>query len=386
MQTTHAKAIKYLGIATVVLAGLTLLGCLIGMVGISALGAYAQSGYPVAGYGYGHHGMMSASYADVAGVVVAIGVANALLFWKLACAVVALIAGIMALRLKEPTAHSLRTVFIWALVAAICSLLAGSFITMALLIIIAVFAEMDRKALEGGTPAQSTAAPAAAATAAPANPAYAASYGDDIQPVVVPVVPVAPVNQQAGPAVAENEAIADEAAVAAAVTADEAAAVIDTAEAQAAVDEAVAVAAAEDVAADAAADVVAADASVEAVVVAPIADAAVAAEAAEVTTDDAGDVVAIETVEAEPAADVAADVAAEAAAVAEDAHIAEEGQAAADFYQGNAEAVADANKPSAEAEFKVETTAPDKMENEGEAEELAADKAMTKEQDLPEQL
>ena len=353
MQTTHAKAIKYLGIATVVLAGLTLLGCLIGMVGISALGAYAQSGYPGAGYGYGHHGMMSSSYADVAGIVVAIGVANALLFWKLACAVVALIAGIMALRLKEPTAHGLRTVFIWALVAAICSLLAGSFFTMALLIIIAVFAEMDRKALEGGTPVQPTAAPAAA-TAAPANPAYAASYGDDIQPVAVPVAPVAPVNQQAGPAVAENEAIADEAAAAAVVTADEAAAVIDTAEAQTAVDEAVAVAATEDVAADAAADVVAAD-------------------------------VAVEAVEAEPAADSAA-VATEAAAVAEDAHIAEESQAAADFYQDNAEAVADANEAPVEAEFEVKTTAPATMENEGETEELAADKAMTKEQDSPEQL
>ncbi len=371
MQTTHAKAIKYLGIATVVLAGLTLLGCLIGMVGISALGAYAQSGYPGAGYGYGHHGMMSSSYADVAGIVVAIGVANALLFWKLACAVVALIAGIMALRLKEPTAHGLRTVFIWALVAAICSLLAGSFFTMALLIIIAVFAEMDRKALEGGTPVQSTATPAAVATAAPANPAYAASYGDDIQPVAVPVAPVAPVNQQASPAVAENEAIADEAAAAAVVTADEAAAVIDTAEAQTAVDEAVAAAATEDVAADAAADAVAADAAVEAVVDAPAPDAA--------------DVVAVEAVEAEPAADSAA-VATEAAAVAEDAHIAEESQAAADFYQDNAEAVADANEAPVEAEFEVKTTAPATMENEGETEELAADKAMTKEQDSPEQL
>lgn len=353
MQTTHAKAIKYLGIATIVLAGLTLLGCLIGMVGMSALGAYAQNAYSPAGYGYGygHHGMMaSGSYADVTGIVVATGIANALLFWKLACAVVALIAGIMAVRLKEPTAHALRAVFIWAVVAAVCSLLAGSIITMTLLIIIAVFAEMDRKALSGGTAAKPVAASAATSAAVPVNPAYAASYGNDVQPVAAPVVPVAPVSQQAGPAVAENEAIADEAAAAAAVVAGEATAVIETAQAQAAVDEAV-----------------------------------VVAETEAVVTDGAGDVVATEAVEAEPVAD-AATAATEAAAVAENAHIAEEGQAAADFYQDNAEAVADANEAPVETEFKVEATAPAKMENEGEAEELAADKAMAKEQDSPEQL
>lgn len=363
MQTTHAKAIKYLGIATIVLAGLTLLGCLIGMIGMTALGSYAQSAYPVAGYGYGHHGMMaSGSYSDIAGIMLGTGIANALFFWKLACAVVALIAGIMALRLKDATAHNLRTVFIWALVAAICSLLAGSFITMTLLIIIAVFAEMDRKALEGGT---AQAAPVAPATAAPANSAYAASYGDAVQPVAAGAVAVAaaqaPVTQTASPAVAENAHIAEEATAAAVTYEEGAAAVIETAEAQAS----------------------------------------------------------------------------EAAATAENAHIAEEGQAAADFYQDNAEAVTDAaaakesfeanptapatmeaqgeaeelkaaapvpgaetvsapetvvpaepegEKVVAEAEYAVETTAPAAMEAQGEAEELKADEAMTKQQDSPEQL
>lgn len=364
MQTTHAKAIKYLGIATIVLAGLTLLGCLIGMIGMTALGSYAQSAYPAAGYGYGygHHGMMtSGSYSDIAGIMLGTGIANALFFWKLACAVVALIAAIMALRLKDATAHNLRTVFIWAVVAAICSLLAGSFITMTLLIIIAVFAEMDRKALEGGT---AQAAPVAPATPAPANSAYAASYGDAVQPVAAGVVAAAaaqaPVTQTASPAVAENQAIAEEATAAAVTYEEGAAAVIETAEAQAS----------------------------------------------------------------------------EAAATAENAHIAEEGQAAADFYQGNAEAVTDAaakesfeanptapaameaqgeaeelkaaapvagaetvtapetvapaapegEKVVAEAEYTVETTAPATMEAQGEAEELKADEAMTKQQDSPEQL
>lgn len=339
MQTTHDKAIKYLGIATIVLAGLTLLGCLIGMVGVGALSAYTQSAYPGAeygyGYGYGHHGMMaSGSYSDVAGLALATGIANALMFWKLACAVVALIAGIMAVRLKAPSAHSLRTVFIWAVVAAICSLLSGSFITMTLLIIIAVFAEMDRRALDGSAPVAPK--PAAPATPAPANAAYAAAYGDGAAPAAAagtaaavaapapvatpaPAPAVAPEVTEApvvpAPAVAENQAIAEEAAAAVAIH----------------------------------------EAEVEAV--------------EEVT----------------PANDAPAE-ATQAAAAAEDAHIAQEGQAAADFYQDNAAAVTEAADTVAEATIEVETTAPATMENEGEAEELKADKAMTKEQDSPEQL
>ncbi len=365
MQTTHAKAIKYLGIATIVLAALTLLGCLVGMIGMAALGSYIQNACSAVdyGYGYGHHGMMSSgSYSDVAGIMLGTGIANALFFWKLACAVVALIAGIVALRLKDAMAHNLRTVFIWALVAAICSLLAGSFITMTLLIIIAVFAEMDRKALEGGA----AAAPAAPATPAPANSAYVASYGDTVQPVAASAVAAAvaaPVSQAAGPAVAENQAISEEATAAAVTYEEGAAAVIETAETKASA----------------------------------------------------------------------------AAATAENAHIAEEGQAAADFYQDNAEAVIKAANAAeaasfetnptapaameaqgeaeelkadvpvagveavtapetvveaapagesvvAEAEYVVETTAPAAMEAQGEAEELKADEAVTKQQDSPEQL
>ena len=331
MQTTHAKAIKYLGIATIVLAGLTILGCLIGFVATSALSAYSTAYYPTAGYG--HHGMMmNGGYSsDYMGMAVASSIFGGLLFWKLACAVVALIAGIMAVRMKEPNAHQLHVVFIWAIIGAICSLLAGSIITMALLIIIAVFAEMDRRALEAPATAPQQTAPAATVTAAPANTAYAAAYGDDIQPVaasaVATAVSEAPVDQKNGPAVAENEAISEEATAAAATYAAEASAVIEQAEMDA-----------EGVSADV--------------------------------------VETVEVVELNDDAATAAD-----AAVAEEAHIAEEGEAAADFYKENAEAVT-------EAAGDITTVDPDPkaMENQGEAEELKADKDVTEAQDSPKEL
>lgn len=322
MQTTHAKAIKYLGIATIVLAGLTILGCLIGFVATSALSAYSSAYYPVAGYG--HHGMMmSGGYSsDYMGMVVAANIFGGLLFWKLACAVVALIAGIMAVRMKEPTAHGLHVVFIWAIIGAICSLLAGSLITMALLIVVAVFAEMDRRALEApAAAAPQQTVPAATVTAAPANTAYAAAYGDDIQPVaasaVATAVTEAPVDQKSGPAVAENEAIAEEATAAAATYAAEASAVIEQAE----------------------------------------------VEAEGVSTDV---VETVEVVELNDDAATAAD-----AAVAEEAHIAEEGEAAADFYKENAEAVTEAAEDITTADPDPKT-----MEAEGEAEELKADEEL----------
>lgn len=282
MQTInqHEKAIRYLGIAVVVISALAILGTIIGFifmaVGQAAWNAYGpdliQQGLEY-DYGRGHHGSGyygDLSSSDVMGLMgLTMGIGYVALGWELVTAVVSLIAGILAIR-GAADRSKLGGVFGWGIGGAVAAFLGGRLVTCVLLVIAAVFANKDKNApawpeagygyaapapgygqpvppaapawgqpaapAYGAVPPAPTAATPAAASAAPLDPqvqacqaAYQQGYGAPAataaQPVAYAAAPVAsagaaqaaaPADGAAQAAAAVNAAEAGEAARAAA--------------------------------------------------------------------------------------------------------------------------------------------------------------------------
>ena len=151
MQTNHASALRGLSIAVVILAGLTVLACLIGLIAVGVGGsALANMSpdmweyylYDGGSYDYEYYGVDGSDMAAVMAMLVGIG--GVALFVALALSAVGLIAGILGLRNYNVPAK-LNLVFGWSLAGAICALCTGNMVTMVLLIIMCVFAYKDKQ-------------------------------------------------------------------------------------------------------------------------------------------------------------------------------------------------------------------------------------------------
>lgn len=213
MYTNHAKAIKGLSIANIVLGVLGILGSL---GGCAALGSSAAI---VASSGYDYIPLDDGYYMDTAAATGLMGVLT--FFMVVACiaSVLILVAGIMGVRNADKP-EKLKGVMAWNIVGAIAGLL-GSWISLVLCIIVAVFANKDKNAYATGAYGAPTAP--YGAYGAPVPPAAPAAPQ---QPAVsnAPVVPTTPVAAEAvtpqQPAPAQVEAVAHEAEVAAEHAAD----------------------------------------------------------------------------------------------------------------------------------------------------------------------
>lgn len=228
MQMKHAGTIRGLGIAAIVLSALMLALCLLcavvlGVTGTmlddSMLGSVAyelayndfyDDFYDDYHYGYGYndygYGMSEFDPSGIFGILLTLGAVA--LGWAIITCVVSLIAGIMALR-HSANAAKLGSVFVWSLVGASVALLSGRLITMAVLIVAAVFANKDRNDMQtaywqaqnplygaaaagsAGTGA-ATGATTASATATYPQPsaAYQQTYCQPQQPVSQPAAAV----------------------------------------------------------------------------------------------------------------------------------------------------------------------------------------------------
>ena len=161
MNTNHAKAIKGMSIANIVLAALGIFGMLIAWAGLGVGGA------AISGSGYDYFYTDDGLYFTTDDVSVLLGMLGFLVFLVIVCAVLILIAGILGVR-GAAKPDKLRGIMIWNIVAAVVSLLSCCWVSLVLCIIVAVFANKDRAlyaaapALRAGRCACRTGSPAAA--------------------------------------------------------------------------------------------------------------------------------------------------------------------------------------------------------------------------------
>ena len=155
MQPSHAKTIRGLGIAVVVLSALSILGFLLSLAFVGVGGAAlndpsirdAANGAiyvdPESARAMEELGMTTDDAFGLMGILLGLGAAY--IVWGIICSIIALIAGIICMKNSAETGK-LGKVFGWSLAGAILSFLYGNLITMVLLIVSAVFASKDRKA------------------------------------------------------------------------------------------------------------------------------------------------------------------------------------------------------------------------------------------------
>lgn len=194
MNTNHAKAIKGMSIANIVLAALGIFGMLIAWAGLGVGGA------AISGSGYDYFYTDDGLYFTTDDVSVLLGMLGFLVFLVIVCAVLILIAGILGVR-GAAKPDKLRGIMIWNIVAAVVSLLSCCWVSLVLCIIVAVFANKDR-ALYAAAPAPAAPygyAPAAAPVApvAPQQPVQAAPVAPQQPAAPAPVAAAAPVAAEA---------------------------------------------------------------------------------------------------------------------------------------------------------------------------------------------
>lgn len=148
MQVTHERYIKGLSIAVIVLAGIGILGTLIGALVIGALGS-ALGSMPIDYLDSAHHHGYTHGYdyyygMDNAEVLLFLtGIGGFACAFALICCGVTLVAGIMGLRAaKDPS--KLGVAFGWSIAGAVLAFLGCGIPSAVLLIIIAVFAYKDK--------------------------------------------------------------------------------------------------------------------------------------------------------------------------------------------------------------------------------------------------
>lgn len=161
MNTSHAKAIKGMSIANIVLGALGLAGTLIVWMVLGAGGSYvANSGYD---YFYTDDGYI----INTSDINMILGLIGFFVFWVLICFVIVLVAGIIGVR-GAAKPDKLKGVMVWNIVGAVASFLGAGIVSLVLCIVVAVFANKDKKAFEA-TPY------AAPVYAAPQQPGAAAA-------------------------------------------------------------------------------------------------------------------------------------------------------------------------------------------------------------------
>lgn len=197
MQTSHARTIRGLSIAVVILSVLSILGMIFSLafigVGGAALGSeevrgaasYSLSMDPDSAYTMEQLGITEDDAFGMLGFLLGLGAVY--VFWGIICSIVTLIAGIIGMRNYDKT-DKLGKVFGWSIAGAVMAFLYGNIITLVLLIIAAVCASKDRKAstaIPYGQPASYYSAPQP--YAAPQPP-----YGAPQQPYAAPQQPQQP--------------------------------------------------------------------------------------------------------------------------------------------------------------------------------------------------
>lgn len=197
MQTSHARTIRGLSIAVVILSILSILGLIFSLafigVGGAALGneevrgaaSYSLSMDPDSAYTMEQLGITEDDAFGMLGFLLGLGAVY--VFWSIICSIVTLIAGIIGMRNYDKT-DKLGKVFGWSIAGAVMAFLYGNIITLVLLIIAAVCASKDRKAstaIPYGQPASYYSAPQP--YAAPQPP-----YGAPQQPYAAPQQPQQP--------------------------------------------------------------------------------------------------------------------------------------------------------------------------------------------------
>ncbi|MEY8460513.1 hypothetical protein AALA69_05215 [Eggerthellaceae bacterium 24-137] len=204
MNTNHAKAIKGMSIANIVLAALGILGTLVTWMGLGAGGAVvSSSGYD---YFYTDEGYT----IDVSDLNAILGVLSIFVFWVFACLVLVLVAGIMGVRgANKP--EKLKGVMTWNIVGAVASFLGAGFISLVLCIIVAVFANKDKQALAAAPYAAPAYAPVPTVPAQPQQPA--APQTPVVAPLTSDPAPVTPAAAPAAEAVSATEVAAAEPAI-----------------------------------------------------------------------------------------------------------------------------------------------------------------------------
>ncbi len=151
-QNRHAKSLRGLSIAVVVLSGLSIFvvvivmaillasGSFINQIGPSNLDYYLRTGTSLPYYGIDGNAVL--------GVIdVFLLISQISLGWALITSVLTLIAGIIGIR-NAAMPERLKSVMVWAIVGAVAAGLSGSLISMILLIIVAVFAGSDRNQMQ----------------------------------------------------------------------------------------------------------------------------------------------------------------------------------------------------------------------------------------------
>lgn len=213
MNTNHAKTIKGMSIANIVLAALGIFGTLITWMGLGAGGAaVSSSGYD---YFYTDEGYI----IETSDINAILGVLGILVFWVFACLVLVLIAGIMGVRgANKP--EKLKGVMAWNIVGAVASFLGAGIISLVLCIVVAVFANKDKQALMAAPYAAPAYAPVPTAPVQPQQPvapqtpaAVPTAAPAAAQPLVSDPAPVTPATAPAAEAVSATEVAAAEPAV-----------------------------------------------------------------------------------------------------------------------------------------------------------------------------
>ena len=159
--SSDAKTVRGLSIAVVVLSALSILAVILGFAVLAAFGVVANdpsfvselshelqeaaqgnTNYFDDDYAY-YQALSGADVSSVLGVVLGLGAFA--LAWGLIGSVVPLVSGILGIR-NCARREKLNMTFIWAIVGAVAALLMGNLITMALLIISAVYLNRLKKA------------------------------------------------------------------------------------------------------------------------------------------------------------------------------------------------------------------------------------------------
>lgn len=194
MQTSHARTIRGLSIAVVILSVLSILGLIFSLafigVGGAALGSeevrgaasYSLSMDPDSAYTMEQLGITEDDAFGMLGFLLGLGAVY--VFWGIICSIVTLIAGIIGMRNYDKT-DKLGKVFGWSIAGAVMAFLYGNIITLVLLIIGAVCASKDRKAstaIPYGQPASYYSAPQPYAAPQPPYGAPQQPYGAPQQP------------------------------------------------------------------------------------------------------------------------------------------------------------------------------------------------------------
>lgn len=155
MQNSHAKAIRGLNIAVLVLALIGLVGCAIALVGLILGSTFAMIAFPfeifgnsVNVYGSPFSNSDALGVAGLTGIGFIIGVFS--IVFSSAATIFYAIVGYTCMKSYEDY-DKYGLLFGLSLAGAIVSLVFGSFITLILLIISTVFIGMDKKAYQNGT-------------------------------------------------------------------------------------------------------------------------------------------------------------------------------------------------------------------------------------------